>query len=143
MQALREWPEHEPAREGLREVLVMAVENELARESLRTARARLAELDDPPASLRAAVESLEAKHAAEREQQARLIALERDLDLSVASSERRAFIGAVLAVAVAARRARESARATPRAGERTMARALRAGESRRRPSTRPEAPAPT
>lgn len=101
MQALREWPEHEPAREGLREVLVMAVENELARESIHTVRARLAELDDPPSLLLAAVESLEAKHAAEREERARLVALERDLDLSIASSERRVFVGVVLAVACA------------------------------------------
>lgn len=101
MQALREWPEHEPARKGLREVLVLAVEHDLARESIQTVRARLAELDDPDPALVRAVEALEAKHAAEREQRTRLIAMERDLDLSVASSERRTFIGVVLAAASA------------------------------------------
>lgn len=97
-QALREWPEHEAAREGLREVLVFAVENEIARESVHTARARLSEIDDPPPALVVAVEALEARHTMDREERERLVAMERDLDLSVASAERRTFFGVVLAM---------------------------------------------
>ncbi len=96
-QALREWPEHEPARRALHDVLVMAAENDLARESVHDARAHLAELDAPPAALVEAVEALEAKLTAARDERERLVALERDFDLSVASRERRTFIGMVLA----------------------------------------------
>lgn len=99
-QALREWPEHEAARQGLREVLVLAVENDVARDSVHTARARLAEIDDAPRELVASVEALEAEHAADHEERKRLVAMERDLDLSVASSERRIFFGIMLSVGV-------------------------------------------
>jgi serine/threonine-protein kinase len=97
-QALREWSEHEAARRGLRDVLVFAVENELARGSVNTVRARLSVVDDPPAELVAAVTALEAAHAADHVERERLVALERDHDLSVASSERRTFFGVVLAI---------------------------------------------
>ncbi len=97
-QALREWPEHEAARRGLDEVLVLAVEHDVARGNLQTARARLAELEKPPPELVAKVEALEAAHAADSAERARLKAVEREHDLSVASSERRTFFGIVLGI---------------------------------------------
>ena len=39
------------ARGSGREVLVLAVENDVARESVKTARSRMAEIDDPPPAL--------------------------------------------------------------------------------------------
>ncbi len=95
-EALREWPEWEVAREGLREVLVLAVESEVARRSVRTARARLSEIEDPPRELVAAVEALEARHTADLVERERLEAMDRDRDISVASSGRRAFFAVVL-----------------------------------------------
>ena len=99
-QALREWPEHEAAREGLREVLVLAVEHDIARESVEAARARMAEIDGPPPALVEALEALEARLEADREERERLVAMERDHDISVSSSERRTFFKTVLAIGV-------------------------------------------
>src|SRR5690606_23013276 len=98
-EALREWPESEVAREGLREVLGLVVESEVARRSVRTARARLSEIEDPPAELGAAVEALEDRHTADLIERERLEAMERDRDISVASSGRRAFFAVVLITA--------------------------------------------
>src|SRR5690606_27598951 len=61
-----------------------------------TARARLAEIDDPPAELVAAVEALEERHTADLVERERLEAMVRDRDISIASSGRRAFFAVVL-----------------------------------------------
>ncbi len=59
--ALRRWPDNVEARRGLQEALHFRVEFELAQEDPKAASLALAQIDEPPPELRAAVEALAAR----------------------------------------------------------------------------------
>jgi len=100
-QALREWPENDDARRGLREALALAVTHEVRRSGLEAARALLAEIDDPPPSIVAEVDALEIDVADKEGEQARLRALANDQDFGVGSSARRGMLSVLALIGLA------------------------------------------
>lgn len=92
-QALRSWPENEPAIEGLQETLELMIEHELNRDAPRAALSLVLSLPRKRPDLDARVrQAIEAK----KRQQARLAELERDTDIRVGAGTRKA-IGMMLA----------------------------------------------
>ncbi len=99
-QALREWPENEQAKEGLRDAVEAAARFEVSQGSLDEAKALLEELSDVPADLVAAVQRLEASAESRRKREERLAHLSKELDPKVAMRQRVFFMVAMMVVAV-------------------------------------------
>lgn len=105
VQALRDWPENAEAKLGLDASIQRALAHELSRENAVGARALLAELSSPDATLRAAVEALEKKLAARIAESERLKKLEAEQDLTVGHRARLmmmvGLIGLTTAISIA------------------------------------------
>jgi serine/threonine-protein kinase len=87
-QALKDSPDHDEARDGLRQCLEVAARHEIARGHPGAARAFLSELAAPPAELKRDLEALE-RHEAQRSADAAMVRrLTHDLDPQVASRQR-------------------------------------------------------
>ena len=86
LEALRRWRDNERARLGLRAALVVMIEFELESDDPRAAALLLGELDDPPDDLVTRVAKARVAHEAE---EARRVALARDLDPDVGRRTRR------------------------------------------------------
>ena len=84
-QALRIWPEHQGAQDGLRETLLTLCRFELSQGRLAAAELLLNEISEPPEDLLAGRDALVAAEQAERR---RLAHLEKDLDSSVGQRTR-------------------------------------------------------
>lgn len=100
-EALREWPENEAARRGLRECLEVAARHEVQRGNAAAARALVRELGQAPEDLEAAVRALEDSDSRRHASAERLRSLSVELDPRVSMRQRKLFFGA-LAVAVGA-----------------------------------------
>jgi hypothetical protein len=88
-QALRDWPENELAKAGLHDSIEAAARFELGQGNLEAGRALVNELGEVPASLREALQRVEAS-AAERERRDQRVAkLARELDPTVSENQRR------------------------------------------------------
>lgn len=96
-QALREWPQNEPARRGLSRCLEETARHELSQGNLEAARALLSELTEIPADLKEAVVTLERSAKESERRQARLEQLSQEMDPHVASRQRTAFFAVVMA----------------------------------------------
>jgi serine/threonine protein kinase len=103
-QALKDSPDHDEARDGLRRCLEVAVRHEIARGAAAAARAFFSELEAPPADLKSSLEVLEAAEAQRAQDSLHLRRLTHDLDPQVSARQRSRLIlslaGAVLAMAI-------------------------------------------
>ena len=99
-QALREWPENEEARQGLRRCLEATAQYELSQGNLEAARALISELGTPSTELREALMRLETELRARSQRQARIEHLSQEMDPSVASRQRVGLFVAMTAVVV-------------------------------------------
>jgi len=100
-QALREWPENQAAREGLRGCLAAAARWEVANGNAAAARALLNELGQAPAELEAAVKALELAETSRRASEARIRHLSKELDPRVSLRQRLLLVGALVVTSVA------------------------------------------
>src|SRR5581483_2431857 len=91
-QALKDSPDHDEARDGLRRCLEVAVRHEIARGAAAAARAFFAELDAPPGDLKTALEALEAAEAQRAEDSVHLRRITHDLDPQVSMRQRTRLI---------------------------------------------------
>jgi len=100
MQALRSWKENDAARVGLQGCLEVMIEHELGQRDAEGARALYAELPEPRPALLSRVASLEADLRGAAAREARLVAMERDQDLSIGARTQLAVVGLFATVAV-------------------------------------------
>ncbi len=100
-QALREWPENEAARRGLSRCLEETARFEISLGNLAAARVLLAELNEIPAELQAAVAALERTAKESERRHARLEQLSQEMDPHVAARQRIAFFAATVALITA------------------------------------------
>lgn len=91
-QALEVTPDHAAAREGLRRCLEVAARHELERGAGASARAFLAELEQPPAALTKLLAEVEAREAERLVAEAEMKRLGRELDLEVGRRPRTAMM---------------------------------------------------
>src|SRR5262249_29152833 len=91
-QALRAWKDNTVARAGLATCLGLMIEHELAQRDRDGAAALLADLPAPRPDLVERLEALDQELAQQRAREARLSALERDLDLSTGARTRTVLI---------------------------------------------------
>jgi eukaryotic-like serine/threonine-protein kinase len=82
-QALRIWPENEPARTGLQDCLEWMIEGELSRRNKGMVAALIAALPEARPELDERLQALERKYVQDASNQQRLENMERDLDLRV------------------------------------------------------------
>jgi eukaryotic-like serine/threonine-protein kinase len=101
-QALREWPGNRLARDRRCESLARVVELELRQGHVDAAEAALLEIDPVPAALRERFDRARAAREREQAEHARLRALAKDLDPSVASKQRAIALGLFSIMATAA-----------------------------------------
>lgn len=100
-QALREWPENQQARQGLRDCLVAMARHELGERNLVAARALLSELGDVPAELTEQLQALERTARADERERAHLAHLRQQMDPKVAMRQRIfAYVASASATAV-------------------------------------------
>jgi eukaryotic-like serine/threonine-protein kinase len=101
-QALREWSGDARAEAGLARCLTRMAEYELSQKNAEAAEALLQELDQPPEALLAALAALREERRRAEEERARLLALERQLDLGLFARQRAAgLVGLGLLIAAA------------------------------------------
>lgn len=102
-QALREWPENAVARTGLARCLEATASYEISQGNLAAARSLVAELEQVPAELRAALAQLERSTVETSRRQARLEHLSQEMDPLVASRQRtRVFAITMVAILIVA-----------------------------------------
>ncbi|MBL8918080.1 MAG: serine/threonine protein kinase [Myxococcaceae bacterium] len=94
-QALKEWPENELAKLGLRDSIEAAARFELSQGNLEAGRALVRELTDVPASLKEAVARLEAAEAERARREEKLAQLVKESDPSVKRGQRNYFLKAM------------------------------------------------
>ncbi len=92
-QALVAWPEHETARLGLRETMIVIVEHVLAYGTATTASALFSEVEDPPPDLARRVEECLVAFAAEDARVRRLEEVAADMDFSIGEGSRLVVLG--------------------------------------------------
>ena len=100
-QALARWRDNPDARAGLQGVIALLVARALALRDVAGARSLLAELPAPDARLANELAALEADVALTRERASRALAVQREMDFSVWSTERPWVFGALVAANVA------------------------------------------
>jgi serine/threonine-protein kinase len=100
MQALRAWSENAAARAGLQACLEVMIEHELSQRDPEGARALYAELDPPRPELARRIEALEADLREASAREARLEAMERDVDLSIGARAQMTVVGSMVLGAV-------------------------------------------
>ena len=97
-QCLRSYPEHGPAREGVRQCLAVLIDLELRQGHVDSAAAVLAEVEEPATDLVRRVEDARASASRATAEHDRLRAMDRDLDPSVAKGARALAFASVLLV---------------------------------------------
>lgn len=100
MQALHAWGENAAAKAGLRACLEVMIEHEIAQRDPEGARALYVELDPPRPDLALRIEALEAELGEASLREARLEAMERDVDLSVGAGAQVTVVGSMVLGAV-------------------------------------------
>jgi serine/threonine protein kinase len=96
MHALLTWSENAAAKAGLEECLEVMIQHELAQRDAEGARALYAELARPRPDLARRIEALEADLSEASAREARLLAMERDADLSVGARAQMVVVGIVV-----------------------------------------------
>jgi hypothetical protein len=89
----RQWPEFPAAREGLRRTVIAEVTIALASNAVHSARALLAQLDDPPPELLAQIEAAELADRARTMRLAQLEQMEREGSNDAARETKAHFVG--------------------------------------------------
>jgi hypothetical protein len=93
MHALRAWKENEAAKAGLESCLEVMIEHELAQRDAEGARSLYAELSAPRPDLERRIEALTAELRGVAQREARLQAMERDIDLRIGARGQLYLVG--------------------------------------------------